>query len=231
MHAIPGMTVAEEIRKDRESGARRLESEYKAGLMTLARQFCTDEGDAEELVNRTFSAVVECIDEYAEQSAFFGWMCRILSNIRSKDLRRKSRLVEQSDSDAVSAAADPEASLRLYRDVDAGLLRDEIEALPPEMKETIVLHYLLGQPIPKIAKVLSLPVGTVKSRLHYARLTLAEKLGATAKEAAKKPGAKALLLVLAACAATALGAVAWRAVTGASAAAAPAAAETRTGAP
>ena len=230
MHAIPGMTVAEEIRKDRESGARRLESEYKAGLMTLARQFCTDEGDAEELVNRTFSAVVECIDEYAEQSAFFGWMCRILSNIRSKDLRRKSRLVEQSDSDAVSAAADPDASLRLYRDVDAGLLRDEIEALPPEMKETIVLHYLLGQPIPKIAKVLSLPVGTVKSRLHYARLTLAEKLGAKAKEAAKKPGAKALLLVLAACAATALGAVAWRAVTGASAAAAPAAAETRTGA-
>ena len=230
MHAIPGMTVAEEIRKDRESGARRLESEYKAGLMTLARQFCTDEGDAEELVNRTFSAVVECIDEYAEQSAFFGWMCRILSNIRSKDLRRKSRLVEQSDSDAVSAAADPDASLRLYRDVDAGLLRDEIEALPPEMKETIVLHYLLGQPIPKIAKVLSLPVGTVKSRLHYARLTLAEKLGAKAKEAAKKPGAKALLLVLAACAATALGAVAWRAVTGASAAAASAAAETRTGA-
>ena len=196
------MTIAEEIRTDRESGARRLESEYKAGLMTLARQFCADEGDAEELVNRTFSAVVDGIDEYVEQSAFFGWMCRILSNIRAKDLRRKSHSVEIPDSDAVSSAADPDAELRLYRDVDAGLLRDEIEALPPEMKETIVLHYILGQPLGKVAKILSLPVGTVKSRLHYGRIALASKLGA----AAKKPGAKALVVALALCGFAALGA-------------------------
>ena len=196
------MTIAEEIRKDRESGARRLESEYKAGLLTLARQFCSDEGDAEELVNRTFSAVIEGIDEYVEQSAFFGWMCRILSNIRAKDLRRKSNEVEIADSDSVFSAVDPDAALRLYQDVDAGLLRDEIEALPSEMKETIILHYILGQPLAKVAKVLALPIGTVKSRLHYGRMALAAKLGA----AAKKPGAKALLVALTLAAITALGA-------------------------
>ena len=196
------MTIAEEIRKDRESGARRLESEYKAGLLTLARQFCSDEGDAEELVNRTFSAVIEGIDEYVEQSAFFGWMCRILSNIRAKDLRRKSNEVEIADSDSVFSAVDPDAALRLYQDVDAGLLRDEIEALPSEMKETIILHYILGQPLAKVAKVLALPIGTVKSRLHYGRMALAAKLGA----AAKKPGVKALLIALALAALTAAGA-------------------------
>ena len=65
------MDIVEELRNDRERGARRLESEYRAGLMTLARRFCADEGDAEELVNRTFAAVVEGIDDYIEQSAFF----------------------------------------------------------------------------------------------------------------------------------------------------------------
>ena len=84
------MDIVEELRQNRESGARRLETEYKAGLMTLARRFCQDSGDAEELVNRTFAAVVEGIDDYLEQSAFFAWMCQILTNIHSMDVRRKS---------------------------------------------------------------------------------------------------------------------------------------------
>ena len=65
------MDIVEEIRTDREKGARRLESEYKAGLMSLALRFCHDAGDAEELVNRTFAAVIDGIDGYLERSAFF----------------------------------------------------------------------------------------------------------------------------------------------------------------
>ncbi len=65
------MDIVEELRQNRESGARRLEAEYKAGLMALARRFCADESDAEELLNSTFATVVENIDDYIEQSAFF----------------------------------------------------------------------------------------------------------------------------------------------------------------
>ena len=49
------MTVVDEIRRDPEQGARRLDSEYRAGLTTLARRICADPGDADELVNRTFA--------------------------------------------------------------------------------------------------------------------------------------------------------------------------------
>ena len=77
------MSIIDELRRDPESGARLLEGEYKAGLTTLARRFCTDEGDAEELVNRTFAAVVAGIDDYVEQSAFFAWMCQILAHLHS----------------------------------------------------------------------------------------------------------------------------------------------------
>ena len=84
------MNVVDEIRQNREKGAKRLESEYKAGLMALASRFCNDSSDAEELVNATFATVVEKIDDYLEQSAFFGWMCQIMTTKELlKDIRRR----------------------------------------------------------------------------------------------------------------------------------------------
>ncbi len=186
------MDIASEIRKDPENGARILQSEYKAGLTTLARRLCADESDAEELVNRTFAEVVRSIDSYLEQSAFFGWMCQILVNIRSKDLRRKSSRVEVADVGAVDAASDEDSAARLFRDVDAGLVRDAVQTLPGDMREAVVLRYFMDLPLRRIAKILCVPEGTVNSRLHYARLALAAKLGA----AARKPGAKMVLLAL-----------------------------------
>ena len=207
------MDIVEELRRDRESGAKRLEAEYKAGLMTLARRFCVDEGDAEELVNRTFAAVVEGIDDYLEQSAFFAWMCQILTNIHKRDSKRKSnqRVVYPG---VVPEMVDEDAQEAIYRNLDYSLLRDAIEGMPTEMRELLLLHYFMDIPIPKLAKILAVPAGTVKSRLHYARSVLAARFGAKAKEAVKKPGVKATLLALALCALTAAGAAVTAAVRG-----------------
>lgn len=184
------MDIVEELRNDRERGARRLESEYRAGLMTLARRFCADEGDAEELVNRTFAAVVEGIDDYIEQSAFFAWMCRILSNIHAKDGRRKMGSAVVADPAAVDAAEDPAAEQRIFREVDAGLLRDAVQELPPDIRNTLLLHYFMDIPVREVARVLSVPSGTVKWRLHYARMILGAKL------AAQRPGVRMLFFAL-----------------------------------
>ena len=181
------MSIVEELRKDPESGARRLEGEYKAGLMTLARRFCADEGDAEELVNRTFAAVVAGIDDYVEQSAFFAWMCQILSHLHSMDQRRKSRRNEVAAPDA-GETPDEEAAERLFESVDAALLREAIDALPKDMKQVLVMHYLMDLPLARIGKFLALPVGTVKWRLHCARSELGRRLGA------QRPGVRMLVL-------------------------------------
>ena len=195
------MDIVEEIRTDREKGARRLESEYKAGLMSLALRFCHDAGDAEELVNRTFAAVIDGIDGYLERSAFFGWMCQILTNIHSNDTRRKA-CKDVVCHGYVPDIADESAEGETYRALDASLLRDAIETLPPDIKKTLLLHYFMDMPVKEVARVLSTPTSTVTWRLHYARKILAAKLGA----AAKKPGGKALLVALALCGLTALGA-------------------------
>ena len=195
------MDIVEELRRDPESGAKRLEAENKTGLMSLARRFCGDESDAEELVNSTFATVVENIDDYVEQSAFFAWMCQILTSKFSRSKRRKSNQLETFPGNCPDIA-DETAEEAIYSNLDAEFLRDAIETLPQDIKKTLLLHYFMDMPVKEVARVLSSPTSTITWRLFYARRILAAKLGA----AAKKPGGKALLIALALAALTAIGA-------------------------
>jgi len=163
--------------------------------MSLARRFCADESDAEELVNRTFAIVVDRIDSYLEQSAFFAWMSRILINCYSKDVRRKSNEMEFCDAELPEDAQDEDASARVFREVDASILRDAIDRLPKDMKQTLLLHYFMDMPVREVAKVLSVPSGTIMWRLHYARKILGAKLGASLKKPVVALAAAALFLM------------------------------------
>ena len=182
------MDIVEEIRNDREKGAKRLESEYRSGLMTLAMRICHNSSDAAELVNHTFAEVIANIDKYAEQSAFFGWMSKILVNLHAKEKRRKSvdDIVYPGE---VPEIADAEAQEEIYRNLDHSLLRDAIDTLPEDIRKTLLLHYFMDMPVKDIARFLAIPSGTVMWRLHYARQMLAAKMGA----ATEKPGGKAVL--------------------------------------
>ncbi|MHB8629148.1 MAG: RNA polymerase sigma factor [Aggregatilineales bacterium] len=56
-------------------------------------------------------------------------------------------------------------------------LRSAIEALPFNQRVVVVLHYLNDQDVAQIAEILDLPIGTIKSRLYYAREGLRQQLG------------------------------------------------------
>ena len=188
------MDIVDEIRSDPDRGAKRLDVEYRVGLTTLALRFCHDASDAEELVNRTFTEVCRSIDRYAEQSAFFAWMSRIMTNIHANDVRRKSCQNEVLDGKCHESESDPDLEAAIYRDVDASILREAIDTLPPDERKAVVMHYFLDIPVREAARILSVPTGTFAWRLHNARMFLAARLGAFVK----KPGAKTVLLSLAA---------------------------------
>lgn len=166
------MDIVEELRRDRESGAKRLVCEYKAGLMSIARRFFANESDAEELVNATFAKAVDNIDGYLEKSAFFAWLCQILSNEFRNSVKRKSNRNEICPGD-VPEVEDEKSHDEIYENLDATLLRTAIEKLNPEQREVIVLRYFEDLPIEKIAKFLTLPAGTVPSRTSSGTYDLA----------------------------------------------------------
>lgn len=187
------MSIDKEILKDPETGAKLLEKEYKAGLISFARRLCPDDSEAEALVYRTFAEVVKGIDGYTDKQAFFGWMCKILVNCRANETRRKSNKTVVPMAELPDAPDD--SASQVFRAIDANILRDAVENLPPAMKEVVVLHYFMEQPLGKVASLLSQPIGTVKSRLHYARILLGQRLGAELKKPMSAIVVLALLLV------------------------------------
>lgn len=193
------MGIVDEIRADREAGAKRLEAEYKDRLMAFACRLGADSTEAEALVYRTFEVAVAGIDAYANRSAFYSWLCGILVNCYGKATRGKVKSATTPVAGFNDLSDESDGEGRIFTAVDAGIVREAIETLPPAMKESIVLHYFMDLPLGKVARYLSLPLGTVKSRLHYARLLLAERLGAALP---KSRGAKAVAVaaLFAACA-------------------------------
>ena len=69
---------------------------------------------------------------------------------------RVVRLEPTADADATDAVADRDALDRAFR------------GLSPEQRAVVVLHHHLGYPLTEIAATLGIPVGTARSRLHYA---------------------------------------------------------------
>ena len=189
------MDIVDEIRADREAGALRLEREYKSQLLAVAARFCPDPIEAEALVCRTMDETIRRIETLADPGSFFGWMCGIMSNQYGKLNRRKID-GKISYTDQLPELEDESVGVdRIISAVDGEILHEAIEHLPPKLKEAILLRYFVDMPLSQIARFLMIPVGTVNSRLHMARVVLAMRLGAKLKKPIVAMIAAALLLL------------------------------------
>ena len=168
--------VWDEIRADRERGARRLVAEYGNRLYAAALLMCRNRADAEELVFRTFERAVERIGQYRPSGEFYGWLYVIMLNFRRMDARKT-----RPDVVCVGTAMDlPEAADEALNEalagVDAEGIRAAVRRLPPAFAEVIVLRFFEGRSMEEKAGMVGIPVGTVKSRLHNAKAALRELL-------------------------------------------------------
>ena len=198
--------IAQELLKDREKGSARFMAEYRERLYSVALALCHDQTEAEDLVLRTLERIIEKIGDYQERDSFYSWACVIMLNLYRDSARGKvvQGTVPVGGAAEMEALMEPAGAERIVMDVDSGIVRQVLERMPEDMREVLLLHYFMDMPVGKIAKFLTMPVGTIKSRLHYARLALAMRLGAKLK----KPGVAliaAALLLLGATAAVVVG--------------------------
>ena len=182
---------------DREKGSVQFVAEYRDRLYSVALALCHDETEAEDLVLRTLERVIEKIDTYQEQNSFLNWVCVIMLNLYRDSARGKvsQGMVPSGGAAEIEAFMEPSGVEQIVSAVDSGIVRQVLERLPEDMREVLLLHYFMDMPIGKIAKFLALPVGTIKSRLHYARLALAMRLGAKLKKPAVALIAASLFLL------------------------------------
>ena len=189
--------IAQELLKDREKGSARFMAEYRERLYLVALALCHDETEAEDLVLRTLERIIEKIGDYQERDSFYNWACVIMLNLYRDSTRGK--VVQGTEpvggAAEMDALMEPVGAERIVMDVDSGIVRQVLERMPEDMREVLLLHYFMDMPVGTIAKFLAMPVGTIKSRLHYARLALAMRLGAKLKKPAVVLIVAALLLL------------------------------------
>jgi RNA polymerase sigma-70 factor (ECF subfamily) len=148
------------------------------GLFAVAFRILRDVGRAEDAVQVTLVTAWRELSELREVERFDAWIYRILVHAcyaESRRARRWSRNVRLLTVDEPTA---PDTA----RDV---VTRDALDRsfrrVPSEQAAVFVLHHYLGWQLTEIAETLAIPVGTVKSRLHYATASLRGALEADAR--------------------------------------------------
>lgn len=192
------MSVVEEIKQDLNRGAFKLFAEYRADLYALARDLCGENSaDAEDLTMRTLDRAIRRIDSYDEEKGRLGdWMRQIMRNLHKNDLDLKAAnsgvAFAPEDIEAAMNEVDTSTEDGILANSDGDYLRKAVDKLPKNLREAVILHYFVDLPIADVARILRVPEGTVKARLHYARKTLQMKL---AKEMRKPRTIAAMALV------------------------------------
>ena len=173
------MELYEEIIADREVGARRLVDEYRSRLMAMAMGLTKSSHEAEDLVFRTFERVILKIDDYKPTGSFYYWMCAILVNFHRMDIRKAAVRPQFTGDGKIPEVAAPQThdiSDELDFESTTEAVRQAVRELPENFREVVVLKYFDEMSNEDIAMVTGLNVGTVKSRLHYAKEALYAKL-------------------------------------------------------
>ncbi|MCL4109245.1 UNVERIFIED_CONTAM: hypothetical protein GTU68_063013 [Idotea baltica] len=155
-------------------------------LTTFAYHLTYHEEDAKDLVQETFMKAYRAINSYVEGTNAKAWLFKILKNAYINQYRKKSRRPTKVDFEEFIGYQDKDESNSIaeYKDlrmeIFENLLGDEvtiaINSLPIDFRTVILLCDVEGFTYEEIAKIIDIPIGTVRSRLHRSRNMLKDKL-------------------------------------------------------
>ncbi|MCA6379267.1 MAG: sigma-70 family RNA polymerase sigma factor [Cytophagales bacterium] len=149
-----------------------------------------DRDDANDLVQDTYLKAYRFIESFQKGTNAKAWLFRILKNSFINDYRKKSKEPNKVDyqevetyynSEDVDRQITPDLRVESLNNMIGDEISNALNSLDVDFKTVIILCDLEGFKYEEMAKILDIPIGTVRSRLHRARNLLKEKLGEYAK--------------------------------------------------
>ena len=159
-------------------------------MYNFAYRLTVDEDDAKDLVQDTYMKAYRFINSFQKGTNSKAWLYRILKNSFINDYRKKSKEPSKVDYQDVesyynSESVDENQTIDLRADSVKDMIGDEVSnalnALAVDFRTVIILCDIEGFTYEEMAKILDIPIGTVRSRLHRARNLLKERLSEYAK--------------------------------------------------
>ncbi len=156
---------------------------YKNRIHWLVRRMVGGPDD-EDLTQEVFIRVYQAIPGFRGGSAFKTWIYKIAHNLCLSELRKKGRRGEHlsidEEGDEKLHRLLPDARMDLEDEIDKRDLSESIrtlmERLPPQYLTVLTLFYLEQAKYEEIAEIMGIPLGTVKTHIHRARLRLRDLL-------------------------------------------------------
>jgi RNA polymerase sigma factor (sigma-70 family) len=164
-------------------------------LYNFAYRLVLDEDDANDLVQDSYLKAFRFFDSYQPGTNAKAWMFRILKNSFINDFRKKSKEPGKVDynevektynSDEVQSNRTVDLRVETEKDRIGDEIANALNNLDVDFRTAVILCDIEGFTYEEMAKILDIPIGTVRSRLHRARNLLKEKL----KDYAKTMGYK-----------------------------------------
>ena len=172
--------------KDDPNAFRLLVEKYQAEVYGTALRIGRRPEDAEDLTQETFLRAFRALGRYDPTRPFGAWLHTIAARLCIDHHRRnRAKLISLTQPEEGTSGEERTIDLE-----DPGDLPDEVAArselaerlealvaeLPPDSRAAILLRHQQDLPYEEIARVLGVPLGTIKARIHRARIMLKEKL-------------------------------------------------------
>ena len=191
--AVDDFALVEQVRAGDVAAFGRLVGKYQDRVLNTCWRITGHLDDAQDLTQDAFLQAMEKIGSFRQQASFYTWLFRIAVNLSVSHRRKSARWVrlslhghqgqwsEDCEPDGLlgrisSKSPDPPAQLSAG-EIEQQVL-DSLDSLDEEQRAVVVLRDIEGLDYRQMAEVLEISVGTVKSRLHRARMTLREQLKA-----------------------------------------------------
>ena len=159
-----------------------LVQKYREHIFSIIYNMTSNREDASDLAQETFIKAFQAIARFKGKSSFFTWIYRIAINTTMTFLKKRSRrrfISYEKIDEEVSNTEIFERLTAKNRSEKGALvselqekLNDSLQKLSPKHRTVVILHEIEGLEHAQIAEITKVSVGTVRSRLHYAKQQL-----------------------------------------------------------
>jgi RNA polymerase sigma-70 factor (ECF subfamily) len=164
----PEEKLVKRCQKGDESAFRILVENYRDLLLGTAYLILKNRQSADEVVQETVIKMWENLPSLRDSGSLKPWLMRILVNEANQQFRKKNIPTVPLESAPEIPDDDYNIDELLIQEENHQMLREALSSLSPEQREVIVLRYYSDLTVPEIAAAISIPEGTVKSRISRA---------------------------------------------------------------